>query len=141
MGSILPGVLPAQNPQTAEIAQPAGNRKAADLRESALPAGRPGGMIAAVGTPSSQTGRHPSGIDHPAAAIAEALGLAHRRTKRTRRGGPTCHDCFFHRNLLCALDLEGPCTTFRPASPAGLAPPLQPSLLPRKQDEALADAA
>jgi hypothetical protein len=90
---------------------------------------------------ASQSSRHPSGIDHPAAAIAEALGLAKRRTKKSRRGGPTCHECFFHRNLLCALDLEGPCATFRAAGPGGLAPPVQPSLLPRKRDAALADAA
>ena len=24
-----------------------------------------------------------------------------------------CEDCFFHQNLLCALDLRAPCTTFK----------------------------
>jgi hypothetical protein len=36
-----------------------------------------------------------------------------------------CEDCFFHRNLLCALDLDDPCPTFRPDSPEGLRPPQQ----------------
>ena len=74
--------------------------------------------------------------------VAEALGLTRRRTKRGRRGGPTCEDCFFHRNLLCALDIEGPCSTFRPDNPEGLLPPMQPVLLPRQQDgRELADVA
>ena len=37
----------------------------------------------------------------------------------------TCEDCFFRRNLLCALELDAPCTTFRPDSPEGLRPPQQ----------------
>jgi hypothetical protein len=37
----------------------------------------------------------------------------------------TCEDCFFCRNLLCALELDEPCTTFRPYSPEGLRPPQQ----------------
>jgi hypothetical protein len=32
------------------------------------------------------------------------------------KGKPArCEDCFFHQNQLCALDLDKPCTTFRPA--------------------------
>jgi hypothetical protein len=27
----------------------------------------------------------------------------------------TCKDCFFHQRMLCALALDGPCPTFRPA--------------------------
>ncbi|HEY2741402.1 MAG TPA: hypothetical protein VGI69_04385, partial [Gaiellaceae bacterium] len=27
----------------------------------------------------------------------------------------TCKDCYFHENMLCALRLQEPCTTFRPA--------------------------
>ena len=27
----------------------------------------------------------------------------------------TCEQCFFHQNMLCALKLDEPCTTFRPA--------------------------
>jgi hypothetical protein len=35
-----------------------------------------------------------------------------------------CEDCFFHQRGLCALDLDKPCTTFRPAE-RGLAPERQ----------------
>jgi hypothetical protein len=35
-----------------------------------------------------------------------------------------CEDCFFQRNQLCALELEEPCTTFRPAE-RNLAPEKQ----------------
>jgi hypothetical protein len=44
---------------------------------------------------------------------------------------PTCEDCYFRKNLLCALELEEPCTTFRPDRPEGLVPPKQPVLLMR----------
>jgi hypothetical protein len=36
----------------------------------------------------------------------------------------TCEGCFFRQNQLCALDVEKPCTTFRPAE-RGLAPERQ----------------
>lgn len=36
----------------------------------------------------------------------------------------SCEDCFFKRNLLCALDLDEPCATFRPHE-AQLKPPPQ----------------
>ncbi len=36
----------------------------------------------------------------------------------------TCEECFFHQNLLCALNLDEPCTTFRPAE-RNLAPERQ----------------
>ena len=36
----------------------------------------------------------------------------------------TCEDCYFKRNLLCALELDEPCGTFRPHE-ARLAPPPQ----------------
>jgi hypothetical protein len=35
-----------------------------------------------------------------------------------------CEDCFFHQHRLCALDLGGPCPTYRPAE-RGLAPERQ----------------
>lgn len=44
---------------------------------------------------------------------------------------PTCEDCYFHKNLLCALELQEPCATFRPNRPEGLVPPKQPVLLMR----------
>lgn len=48
-----------------------------------------------------------------------------------RKKKPTCEDCFFHRNMLCALELGEPCATFRPNRPEGLVPPKQPVLLMR----------
>ena len=35
-----------------------------------------------------------------------------------------CEDCFFHKHMLCALDLSEPCSTFRPAE-RELRPPKQ----------------
>ena len=40
----------------------------------------------------------------------------------------SCEDCFFHQNMLCALDLTEPCTTFRPAE-RDLAPERQLSFV------------
>jgi hypothetical protein len=37
----------------------------------------------------------------------------------------SCEDCYFRNNLLCALELDAPCPTFRPDSPDGLRPPRQ----------------
>jgi len=42
----------------------------------------------------------------------------------------TCADCYFRQQSLCALALEHPCPTFRPAG-VSLRPPLQPRLVPR----------
>jgi hypothetical protein len=46
-----------------------------------------------------------------------------RPAKRSARK-VSCEDCFFHTNLLCALELDEPCSTFRP-SEAQLRPPQQ----------------
>jgi len=35
-----------------------------------------------------------------------------------------CEDCYFRQNMLCALNLDKPCTTFRPAE-RGLEPERQ----------------
>jgi hypothetical protein len=48
------------------------------------------------------------------------LGVGVTRVKKV-----SCEDCFFRRNLLCALDLDEPCPTFRPDHPEGLRPPQQ----------------
>jgi hypothetical protein len=53
-----------------------------------------------------------------------AVGLTRRGLKPGRKGKPTCADC--------ALDLESPCSTFRPDTPTGLVPPRQPALLLRQ---------
>jgi hypothetical protein len=44
--------------------------------------------------------------------------------KARKKQTVTCEQCFFHQNMLCALDLDEPCPTFRPAE-RGLAPPRQ----------------
>jgi hypothetical protein len=68
-----------------------------------------------------------------ATEIARAMGLqrAEGAGGRRRKNGRSCENCFFHRHMLCALDLVEPCTTFRPDSPEGLVPPRQPALLVR----------
>jgi hypothetical protein len=38
---------------------------------------------------------------------------------------PSCEGCFFGRQRLCALELDGPCATFRPDTPEGLRPQRQ----------------
>ena len=43
----------------------------------------------------------------------------------------SCDECYFRKNMLCALELEDPCATFRPNRPEGLVPPRQPVLLMR----------
>ena len=54
-------------------------------------------------------------------------------SKSARKRKPTCDDCFFRCNMLCALDLDEPCPTFRPNTPDGLVPPRQPALLMRQR--------
>lgn len=38
---------------------------------------------------------------------------------------PSCDDCFFQQNLLCAVQASEPCATFRPGGADGLRPPGQ----------------
>jgi hypothetical protein len=52
--------------------------------------------------------------------MKQARGTARRMTHKR----VTCDECFFRVNLLCALDLDEPCGTFRP-SEAQLKPPPQ----------------
>ena len=51
------------------------------------------------------------------------------RAQRRKRAKPSCDSCYFGTRMLCALELGGPCSTFRPDSPHGLVPPSQPMLL------------
>jgi len=51
-------------------------------------------------------------------------------TRNARK--PRCEDCFFHQNMLCALEDKRPCPTFRPAHPDGLRPPRQLSFVFRQ---------
>jgi len=53
------------------------------------------------------------------ARLVQDAAMAKQSRKQVR-----CEDCFFHQNLLCALDLGKPCPTFRPAE-RGLAPERQ----------------
>lgn len=48
-----------------------------------------------------------------------------RRTTRARKHKKvSCEECFFRVNLLCALELDEPCATYRP-NEAQLRPPDQ----------------
>lgn len=49
----------------------------------------------------------------------------------TKRRVPTCNDCYFRQEALCALPGNRPCPTFRAATRDGLAPPPQPHLVAR----------
>jgi hypothetical protein len=74
-------------------------------------------------------------FEQHAREMADAIGLAKRRASKRRKGHPSCEDCFFHCQMLCALDLDEPCSTFRPNSADGLVPPRQPALLLRQAAE------
>ncbi|MBI5311499.1 MAG: hypothetical protein HZB14_10830 [Actinobacteria bacterium] len=54
------------------------------------------------------------------------------RKRRPRKPKVTCEDCFFHRNMLCALDVAEPCPTFRHHE-QGLKPPQQLSFVFRQE--------
>jgi hypothetical protein len=45
----------------------------------------------------------------------------------------SCEDCYFKRNMLCALPLKEPCSTFRPNHPEGLRPPSQQRFVFRQE--------
>ncbi len=40
----------------------------------------------------------------------------------------SCEDCYFRRNLLCALELDEPCPTFRSNRPEGVALSQRPAV-------------
>jgi hypothetical protein len=64
-------------------------------------------------------------------------GRMQRRQNRVTTRKITCEDCFFRRNLLCALDLDEPCATFRP-NEAQLKPPQQLRFVFRQERRARA---
>jgi hypothetical protein len=76
-----------------------------------------------------------------AGRVAGAATGKRARGRANRRKGPTCEECFFGCRGLCALDLGGPCATFRPDSPDGLLPPRQPALLLRESEAEVVAAA
>ncbi len=56
-----------------------------------------------------------------------------KATQQRRSGRKvSCEECFFKRNQLCALQLQEPCATFRPAE-AQLKPPPQLRLVFRQE--------
>ena len=64
--------------------------------------------------------------------------MPHRHAPSTRSAkdsmtrhhhAPSCDDCYFRRNGLCAMAPERPCPTFRAAART-LQPPRQPRLVP-----------
>jgi hypothetical protein len=60
--------------------------------------------------------------------LGGAGGIARRGPRglsATRQRSVSCDDCFFRKNMLCALALDEPCPTFRPDHPEGLRPPQQ----------------
>lgn len=65
---------------------------------------------------------------------------AERRGRRRAKAKPSCESCYFGTRMLCALELGGPCSTFRPDSPMGLVPPAQPMLLIGATAELAAEA-
>ena len=53
-----------------------------------------------------------------------------------KRTQPTCDDCYFRREGLCALAGNVLCPTFRSAKGGSLMPPQQPRLVPRTLEPA-----
>ena len=49
----------------------------------------------------------------------------------SKKGKPTCDECYFRRAGLCALAGDTVCPTFRAARRGSLVPPTQPPLVPR----------
>ena len=65
---------------------------------------------------------------------------AAKRPRARRKAKPSCADCYFGTRLLCALERDEPCTTFRPDRPEGLLPLSQPMLLIDTQQASLSKA-
>ena len=65
-----------------------------------------------------------TGVLDPRIGGAAGVKAGSRGTRKT-----SCEECFFHQNMLCALDDKKPCPTFRPAHPDGLRPPSQLSFV------------
>jgi hypothetical protein len=52
----------------------------------------------------------------------------------SKRTNVTCNDCYFRQSLLCALQLDDPCPTFRLPERGLLATPRQAPLIARALD-------
>ena len=64
--------------------------------------------------------------------VGEGMGKA----SASAQAKVSCEDCFFHRNMLCALSCDAPCSTFRPDHPDGLQPPRQMRFVFRQEQRA-----
>jgi hypothetical protein len=64
---------------------------------------------------------------HGAVRVVELGAGEARRVAKGRAAAKkvSCDECYFRCNLLCALNLDEPCATFRPDHPDGLRPPRQ----------------
>jgi hypothetical protein len=73
----------------------------------------------AGGEPTKGTLRHGFGrlANTAKRGRAEDMGAAKKKCIR-------CEDCYFKQNMLCALNLDAPCPTYRPAD-RGLRPEKQ----------------
>ena len=80
-------------------------------------------------------GDEPADRDGDQAAVRVDAEDAVRGVSRAKK--PRCEDCFFHQNMLCALEDKKPCPTFRPAHPDGLRPPRQLAFVFRTRSAAL----
>ncbi len=71
------------------------------------------------------------------------MPVANRQSTRAPKRATrkvSCEECFFRANLLCALALDEPCATYRPAE-AQLRPPSQLSFVFRQERRARAAGA
>jgi hypothetical protein len=59
-------------------------------------------------------------------------GSAEAMPTKTKKKCVSCDECYFRKNMLCALDLDSPCPTFRSAE-RGLAPERQLSFVFRTE--------
>jgi hypothetical protein len=58
--------------------------------------------------------------------LVEQKEIGTRMSKARAKGKkPSCEECYFRCNMLCALSEDQPCSTFRPDHPEGLRPPRQ----------------
>lgn len=71
-------------------------------------------------------------VDGSAARAASPATAKRSRKQKPRKQKPTCADCFFQRNMLCALDAAEPCPTFRDHE-QGLKPERQLSFVFRQE--------
>jgi hypothetical protein len=71
---------------------------------------------------------HQAGCSTTQLADVTARGLVATKTKKCLK----CDDCYFRKNMLCALNLDAPCPTYRPAE-HGLVPERQLSFVFRTE--------